>query len=317
MAYYAGIDVGATHLRGAIADEDGTVLSVDRRPTPVGPNGLAITETLLDALRTVCDDVDIAPTQIRAAGIGSIGPLDLARGSVIDPSNLPEAIEEIPLRDPIIELIGSERVYLLNDTTAGVVGERFYSDPNPDDMVYITISSGIGAGVSVDGDVLMGWDGNAGEVGHMTVDPQGRMTCGCGIDGHWEAYCSGSNLPDYARYLHDTHDIDTDLSLADEDLSAADLFDNPDDPLVSETLDRMAKWNAIGIVNVIHAFAPLVIAIGGAVALNNQAAVIEPIKEMVPELVFTGVPEIRATTLGAEVVLHGAIASALMGGLDT
>ena len=312
--YYAGIDLGATHVRAAVADDEGEILALDRRKTPRGPRGVDVTEAVLDATRTACSELGIDPEEIAAAGIGSIGPLDLAEGSVVDPANLPDAIDVIPLREPVSALIGSDRVSLHNDTTAGVIGERYYSELNPDDMVYLTISSGIGAGVAVDGSVLHGWDGNGGEVGHMIVDPEGRRVCGCGRPGHWEAYCSGANIPGYAVDIHEREGIDTGLALDDPEFTAADVFANPGDPLASEVIDRLAEWNAIGVSTIVQAYAPLVIAIGGAVALENELRVIDPIAERVPEMVLSNVPEIRATSLGDEVVLYGAIASAITGG---
>ncbi len=315
--YYAGIDLGATHVRAAVADDDGKILALDRRKTPGGPRGVDVTEAVLDAVRAACSDLGIDSGEIVAAGIGSIGPLDLADGSVVNPANLPDVIDVIPLREPVSALIDSDRVSLHNDTTAGVIGERYYSELNPDDMVYITISSGIGAGVTVDGSVLHGWDGNAGEIGHMVVDADGRRVCGCGRAGHWEAYCSGANIPDYARDIHEREGIDTVLDLDDPTFDAADVFEHSGDPLAREVIDRVAEWNAIGVSTIVQAYAPLVIAIGGAVALENESLVIDPIIERVPDMVLSNVPEIRATSLGDEVVLYGALASALSGGVDT
>lgn len=315
--YYAGVDLGATNIRVAIADGTGEIRSMDRRPTPRGPRGVDVTEAVLDAVRAACSDLWIDPTEVEAAGIGSIGPLDLADGTIVDPANLPDAIDVIPLRDPVSTLIDSDRVSLHNDTTAGVIGERYYSELNPDDMVYLTISSGIGAGVTVDGSVMHGWDGNAGEIGHMVVDPDGRRTCGCGRAGHWEAYCSGANIPEYARDIHECEGIDTSLPVDDTGFAAADVFADPDDPLANEVIDRITEWNAIGVSSIIQAYAPLVIAIGGAVALENESLVVDPIAERVPGMVFGNVPEIRLTSLGDEVVLYGAVASAITGGGDT
>jgi glucokinase len=314
--YYAGIDLGETHIRAAVADGEGEIRSLDRRNTPRGPRGVDVTDAVLDAVRAACSEFGIDPGEIAAAGIGSIGPLDLAAGSVVDPANLPDGIDVIPLRDPVAELLDTDRVSLHNDTTAGVIGERYYSDLNPDDMVYLTISSGIGAGVTVDGSVLHGWDGNAGEIGHVVVDADRRRVCGCGRRGHWEAYCSGANIPEYARNIHEEERIETDLRVEDPGFTAADVFAEPEDPLASETIDRIADWNAIGVSTIVQAYAPLVIAIGGAVALENEALVIDPIVERVPDMVLSNVPEIRATSLGDEVVLYGAIASAVSDRVD-
>jgi glucokinase len=288
------------------------VLGRDRRETPQGPSGIAVTEAVLAVLRTACAEAGVDPTEVAAAAIGSFGPLDLAEGTVTDPANLPDSVDRIPLVGPVENLVDGP-VYLHNDTAAGVIGERFHAERNPDDMVYLTISSGIGAGVCVDGHVLSGWDGNAGEVGHITLDPEGRMACGCGGDGHWEAYCSGNAIPRYARFLHDGEA--TALPLDSSAFSAADVFAAAgEDAFADRVLERVAEWNALGVASVVNAYAPLVIVVGGAVAINNEEFVLEELRERVPEGLVANVQEIRLTTLGDDVVLEGALASAMTGG---
>jgi glucokinase len=319
MSAYAGIDLGATNVRSIVADADGTPQASARRGTPRGPSGAAVTDAVLETLRGATEEAAIAPDEIEAVGIGSIGPLDLATGVIENPANLPQGIGRIPLTGPIANLVDLDEseINLHNDTIAGCIGERFYSDRNPDDMAYLTISSGIGAGVCVDGNVLSGWDGNAGEIGHMTVDPDGKRICGCGKPGHWEAYCSGNNIPAYANDFHEaTEPVETSLEIG-EDLTAAAVFEAAtgcEDAFAERVLDRVAAWNAIGMANLIHAYAPLVVYVGGAVALNNPEAVLEPIRERLDDLVFINVPEIELTALGDDVVLRGALASALTGG---
>ncbi|WP_129114495.1 ROK family protein [Halegenticoccus tardaugens] len=315
MAYYVGVDLGATNVRAVVADGDGEIIGQSDRGTPRGPTGIAVTEAVLGVVREACDDASVDPEDVVAAGIGSIGPLDLAEGVIENPANLPDTIDRIPLTGPLSKLLDTDRVYLHNDTNAGVIGERFYSDRNPDDMVYLTISSGIGAGVCVDGNVLSGWDGNAGEVGHMTIDPNGLRTCGCGHDGHWEAYCSGNNIPRYAEELYEEDPVDTALSVDDPDFSAVDVFEHAgDDDFADFVVDQVAHWNAMGLANIIHAYAPLVVFVGGAVALNNPELTLEPIRRRMDDMVFINVPDIQLTTLGDEVVVQGAVASALTGG---
>jgi glucokinase len=312
MAYYAGVDLGATNVRAIVGDHDETVLGRDHRPTPQGPTGIAVTEAILETLRAACSNAGLEPTEISATGVGSFGPLDLAAGTVGTPANLPDTIDQIPLTGPLENLIEAP-VYLHNDTNAGVIGQRFYSERNPDDMVYLTISSGIGAGVCVDGHVLSGWDGNAGEVGHVTVDPTGAMVCGCGKDGHWEAYCSGNSVPRYARYLHDCEE--TVLPIDRSDFTAADVFAAAgEDDFADSVLERVAEWNALGVAALVHAYAPIVVYVGGAVALGNPDIVIDELRERVPDLVMSNVPEIQLTTLGDDVVVKGALASAMTAG---
>jgi glucokinase len=314
MDYYAGVDLGASNIRAAVADADARVIGTATCATPGGPSGIVVTETVLSAVREACDDADIEPRSIGVAGIGSIGPLDLAAGVIENPANLPDTIDRIPLTGPLESLIGGDRVLLRNDADAGLVGERFYGEYSPDDMIYLTISSGVGAGVAVDGNLLSGWDGNAGEIGHMAVDPAGTMTCGCGRDGHWEAYCSGNNIPEYARRLYEQNEnaIETDLPLSDSSFDAADVFAKAgSDDFADHVIECVAEWNATGIANLVHAYAPIVINVGGAVALNNPDLIIDPINERLSDLVLTNVPDVQLTTLSGDVVVHGALASAL------
>jgi glucokinase len=310
---YGGVDLGATNIRAVVADADGTVVGRDRQRTPEGPRGVAVTEAVLATLRAACEAAGAAPAELRAVGIASIGPLDLAAGGIDGPANLPDGMGFVPLTGPIEHLIGSDQVHLHNDTSAGVIGERFHSDRNPDDMVYLTISTGIGAGICLDGHVLGGWDGNAGEVGHLTLDPEGRMRCGCGQPGHWEAYCSGTNIPRYAEQLHDG--TETALPLGDPAFDAASVFAHAGaDPLADRVVERVAHWNAHGVANVVHAYAPLVVRIGGAVALENPERVVAPVRERLPELVMGNVPEVQLATQGDDAVVQGALASAMTGG---
>ena len=313
MAYYVGVDLGATNLRAVVGDERAAVLARAETATP-RDSGIAVTEAVLRVVRAACADANLDPSAAAAAGIASIGPLDLAEGVIDGPANLPD-VGRVPLVGPLSELLDTDRVYLHNDTVAGVIGERFHSDRNPDDMAYVTISSGIGAGVCVDGHVLSGWDGNAGEVGHMVVDPEGAMTCGCGRDGHWEAYCSGSNVPEYARHLAETESVPTDLPLDSPEFSAVEVFEaHDDDPLADLTIDRFADWNGIGFTNIANAYAPLVVSVGGAVALNNPEVVLDPVRERLAESTFANVPDVRLTEMGDDVVVVGALASAITGG---
>lgn len=313
MATYAGVDLGGTNVRAVVADADGTILGSHKRAAPRGPNGLAVTEAILDCLREASAAAGVEPSRTTAAAIAAAGRLDLTEG-LVEPTNIP--VGEVPLRGPVAKLLETNEIHLHKDVAAGVIGERYHAARNPDDMAYLTISSGIGAGIAVDGSILSGWDGNAGEVGHMTIDPAGRMTCGCGHDGHWEGYCSGANIPDYARLLWTEADRpNTAIPIENEEFVAADVFTHAgEDGFADHVVERLAHWNALGVANLVHAYAPLVVSVGGAVALNNEALVVEPIRERLEGLVMTNVPEIRLTDFGDDVVVQGALASALTGG---
>lgn len=320
MSHHVGVDLGATHVRAVVSGGDGEVLARVRRRTPRGPDGDAVTDAVTDTIRDACTGADVEPTDVARVGVASVGPLDREAGAVVDSPNLPDAVDRVRLVDPVAALVGVDApsVTLLNDAVAGVLGERAFGNVDADDAVYLTISTGIGAGVVMDGQVRHGHTGNAGEVGHVTIDPDGVMTCGCGSPGHWEAYCSGRNVPRYARSVHDREDLDTDLPLDDPAFGAADVFDAAgSDDLVDAVLDRVAEWNAIGVANVVAAYDPAVVVFGGAVALGNPEHVVDPVRNRIGRRLLSDPPALRLASLGADAPLLGALSVAVDGVTET
>lgn len=309
MNLSAGIDVGATNVRSLVGTPAGEVRGSDRRATPQ-TSGQAVADAVLASLRAACEQAHVTPPALAAVGIGALGPLDRAAGRVRDPPNLPDAISEIQLIAPV-ERLADAPVVLHNDAVAGVIGERFAADEPPDDVVYLTLSSGVGAGACVDGTVLDGHRGNAAEIGHVPLDPAGTMRCGCGGRGHWEAYCAGGNIPAYAEHLHT--DQDTSLSLGAAGFSAADVFGAAadGDAFATHVLDCVADWNARGVATIAYAYAPTTLFVGGGVTLGNPDVVLDSLRERVPPLVSTQVPDIRLTTRGDDIVAYGALATAI------
>ncbi|AZH26895.1 ROK family protein [Haloplanus aerogenes] len=313
MATYLGVDLGATTIRAVVGDRAGQVVGSHRTATPRGPTGIAVTEAVLDTVREACADAGVDPAALVAAGIGAIGPLDRDEGDVVDTPNLPR-VDRIPLVGPLRSLLSTDRIILHNDATAGAIGERFFRE-GADHLVYLTLSTGVGAGAVVDGHVLDGWQGNAAEVGHVTVDPDGRP-CGCGGAGHWEAYCGGANVPDYVSDLYDGEATSLPVDDPDAGLDAAAVFDADaaGDAFATRVVDRIGRWNALGVAAVVHAYAPRIVAVGGGITRNNPERVLRPIRERLPDHVATTVPEIRLTDEDGDAVAKGALASAITGG---
>lgn len=323
MPSYAAVDLGATNTRALVTGPDGDEHGRARQPTPQA-DGATIAAAVVATLDRACDDAGVAPEELAAVGVGSIGPLDADAGAVVGPPNVPA--EHIDLVDTLHERTDAP-VTLENDAIAGVRGERRFTDC-PEHAVYLTLSSGVGAGVVVDGHVLQGWRGNAAEVGHLTLVPEGRP-CGCGGTGHWEAYCSGSGIAAHARDLAATgHET----MLDPETLDAAAVFDavdresvlaaaaaDPDvvatgggDPLATRVVADAVRLNARGIAELAHAYAPELVSIGGAVALSNPGLVVDPLADLLASMdLAVPAPTVRSTPLGEGAVLRGALASVL------
>ena len=309
-----GVDVGGTNIRVALGDERGRIIAriSERTEKHRGPEG--ISRQIARNIRSLIER--IGGKKIEGIGIGSAGPLDLKRGGLMKPTNIP--YDFVPLVEPLREEFDLP-VYLLNDCSVAVVGERFFgAGKEHENLAYITLSTGIGGGIYVDGHLLIGKDGNATEIGHFTIDCEGRLLCGCGKRGHWEAYCSGNGIPNYVRLLLSEEDpeevkdsllmrkINGNLNL----LTAKILYDcaKAGDPISLKFTDRIGVLNAIGFACVIDAYDPSLITVGGSIALRNESLVLSPIRKYVGEHARNRVPEIRITPLGDDVVLYGAIA---------
>ena len=256
---------------------------------------------------------------IDAIGVGSIGPIDMRSGEILQTPNI--SISNIPIVK-FLRLTFNVPVYIVNDCVAAVIAEWIHGGGRGlENIVYVTFSSGIGGGAVVDGRVLYGKDGNAVEVGHIVVDFEGRLRCGCGGYGHWEAYTSGSNIHRFVGLLIDT--IYGDEKFKNSMLSEyADKYGvdykilvecaEKEDDLSREILKHIAIINAVGFASVTNAFDPEVISVGGSIVLRNpRYLVFDPILSYVEKYIINRMPKITITPLGENVVLYGALALAM------
>lgn len=310
------VDVGATYLRVGIGGEDGNFLYKRKERTIRSGGERAVAEQIIRMVKEAPPEL---LKDVYAVGVGTIGPLSMREGVVIKPANL--AFEKIVLRKPVEEAF-DRAAYVVNDCVAAVWGERNYGQAKGcDNVVYLTVSTGIGAGVIVDGHLLLGKDGNAHEVGHLVVDMDGRMTCGCGKLGHWEAYCSGANMANYAKYLLENRAAKKELlkgsllheALRNGTLTAKLTYEaaKEGDELALQIVDEISKINAMGLASIVNLYDPELVIVGGSVALKNPDLVIRPMERYLENYLINRKPKIVKTSLGDDVVLKGALAVAL------
>lgn len=311
MSYVLAVDLGATNIRVALGTREGKLLVKVKEKTVRKGDEYSIANQIVDIISKHFSN---AIRKVSGVGIGSIGPLDLKKGRIIKPVNLP--FKTVELKTPIEEKLGL-KVKILNDAVAAVWGEKIFGlGMNIANIVYITLSTGIGAGVIVDNHLLLGKDGNAHEVGHIVVDFNGTMRCGCGKLGHWEAYASGRNIPEYAMYL-----IETKFShllgrsslkkyVKNKKLSSEILFKKARnrDILALKIVEEIGKINAAGFASVINTYDPELITIGGAIALNNKEFILKYLTKYLDLYVINRKPRLAITPLGEDIVLYGALA---------
>lgn len=300
--YAIAIDLGASNVRVALIDQSGKILQKVGEPTAKqGNNGIIITKQIIGLVRLVLEKNKA--TKVQGIGIASIGPLDYKRGGPTQSPNVPFAF--IPLVKPLKKEF-STSVLLLNDANAAALGEKYFgAGKNVKNLVYITLSTGIGGGAIVEEKLLLGKSGNAAEIGHMIVDTLYNLRCTCQKGfGHWEGLASGRNIPRF---------FETWAKIANKNVSAIpnakDIFQEAQrgNKEVLAFLEELAKVNAYAISNLIVAYDPELITIGGSVALNNQEIIIQGIKKYVDH--YLEVPKIQITKLGDDIGLLGAAAA--------
>jgi glucokinase len=270
--YVLGVDIGGTKLSTVLATRTGEIVHKIRRPTDahLGPEvGVTrLIEMLHETIQAGLPTQD--HSQIVGIGVACGSPMDADLGVILGPPNLPGWN---PV--PIVEILEREfglYARLENDANAGALAEwLFGAGRGRDHVVYLTMSTGIGGGLILDGRLYRGANGNAGELGHMRVVDHGGPRCGCGKRGCLEAFCSGPSIarrarealaaaPEspWAKRVRDTVEGGLERVTAEHLFSAA----RQGDELALRLVDETAHYMGIALANVIQAFNPEVIVLG-------------------------------------------------------
>jgi glucokinase len=293
-----GLDIGGTKIAAGVVGADGSVRGFVSAPTEAsrGPeDGIA---RLFDLGRRAVAEAGVAWDEIGAVGIGCGGPLDSKNGILIAPLHLP-GWTDVPLAQLATGALGRPAV-LDNDAVAACAGEhRYGAGRGTTDMVYLTISTGVGGGVVIDDQLLRARSGNGGELGHVTVDWRGRRCRGCGRRGCLEAYCSGTSIAERA------HEAGMDGASA-ADVAQAALAGNA---IAARVWDETCEALACGIVSIANLFEPELVVLGGGVMRTGEQ-LLAPVRDLVSEQVIGGPVRVVAAEHGDAVGVVGAAAVA-------
>jgi glucokinase len=304
----AGVDIGGTKIAVALADTGGRVISLSRFATRIelGPYRI-----LDNAVKEIERMIDETAARLIAVGVGCGGPLDRERGLILSPPNLPNW-DEFPVIELLEKRLGVPAL-LDNDANAAALGEyRFGAGRGLRNMVYITISTGIGGGIIIGGKLLHGINDGAGEVGHITVLPEGPQ-CGCGARGCMEAICSGTSI---ARRARERLSAGAQSSLREtgariDEVTAKAVAEaaRDGDPLAVEIWDETIYYLAIGMSNIVNILAPEAVVLGGGVSTAGEQ-LLEPLRQHVRSRTHMLPPEkisILQAALGGESGIYGAL----------
>jgi len=259
MAVAIGIDLGGTELRAAVVSADGQVLAHARTPTAATEGPAAIIEQMAELVER------ISPGHaVRGVGIGSPGPLDAAAGIVVHAPML-RGWDNVPLAELAAARLGLP-VRIDNDANVAALAEwRFGAGCGLRHIVYVTVSTGIGGGVIVDGKLMHGRLTLAGEIGHMVIT-EAPVVCACGGLGCWEALASGSALGLRATAAAKAAPLSELGRLGHATARDVARLAEAGDAVALRLLSEEAHYLGIGFVNLLHLYAPEMIVVGGGVS---------------------------------------------------
>ena len=307
--YVVGVDLGGTKIYTALVDLEGNVKNEIIVKTEAEQGDVAVLNKILNTIDTVLEDIDIK--EVLAIGVGSPGPLDIKNGVIVYTPNLP--FKNFNIVKPIKEKYNLP-TYLDNDANVATLGEfMFGTGKGIENMVFVTVSTGIGGGAIINGKLFRGSTGNALEVGHMTIMKNGPR-CGCGNDGCAESLGSGTAIGRSAKEAVKSNAITT---LKDySDVTAKEVFDEAKkgDRVANEILTNALSYLGITIANIANTFDPDMIVIGGGV-VNGGDIVLETIKKEVKNRCLRSIScncKIEKAMLDGKAGMLGAAALAIL-----
>ncbi|MDO4812759.1 MAG: ROK family protein [Eubacteriales bacterium] len=306
MKHYIGIDLGGTNIKGALVNENGEIIKQNTCPTYAEQGVEAVTENIANMIRNLAEGVTID-----GVGMGCPGTVDDKAGTVVYACNI--GWVDYDVRTALKELTGYD-VCLVNDANAAALAEVVVGAvKGAESAVVVTLGTGVGGGVVIDGKLLTGYTGAASELGHMVIIADGEE-CACGRRGCFEAYASATAL---IRMTHEAmekhpesamHQIAAELGGVDgrTTFTAQQMGDAVGD----EVVKTYVHYLSIGIANIVNIFFPEVIALSGGVA-NQGENLLVPLRAEVQQQEYGAAytakhPRIVCCTLGNTAGMIGA-----------
>lgn len=312
--YYIGIDLGGTNIAAGIVDESFKIVKKGSTPTLVNRDPELIIADMGKLCMSLLDDAGIDINEVACAGIAAPGSINPETGVIEYANNLP--FLRFPIADILRKYLPVKKICLENDANAAALGEAVGGAAKGKRLsVMITLGTGVGGGVIIDGKIYSGFNYAGAELGHTVIEHNGRQ-CSCGRKGCFEAYASATALVNMTKEklaaCKDTvmwEMCGNDISKADARIAFAAMKQS--DRAGKEVVDMYISYLACGITNMINIFQPEVLLIGGGVC-NEKDYLLKPLVEIVNTEQYTRnqpiKTEIKIAALGNDAGIVGAAA---------
>lgn len=269
MKYCFGVDIGGTTIKMGLFTAEGELLDKWEITTRRENGGEKVPQDIADAIAKKCVDKNIEKSDITGVGIGVPGPVR-NDGTVMKCANLGWGIFNV--NEKMSELTGL-KCQALNDANAAALGELWRgSGKGFKNLVFITLGTGVGGGIVIDGKIIAGIHGGGGEIGHIVVNPKEDAVCGCGGHGHLEQYASATGIVRLAKKGMQDKSVNTVLREKEAELTCKDIFDaaKSGDAFANGLVDEMCSYLALALSGVAATCDPEAYVIGGGVSKAGE-----------------------------------------------
>ncbi|MBQ9757820.1 MAG: ROK family glucokinase [Clostridia bacterium] len=277
---YLGIDLGGTNIAIGLVDEKGNIIVQDSTPTLGTRTADEIIDDMIALAEKIVADANLSKSDIKAIGIGCPGAVDNQKGTIVFTENVP--FSNFPIFDKFKKHFDAP-VYLENDANAAAYGEYVVNGEGKNIFVAVTLGTGIGGGIIIDGKIFKGSNGVGAEIGHTPL-VLGGVRCSCGQKGCWEAYASVTALINQTKIAIGEHPESLMNTLFKERkvVNGRTAFDaaKQGDKVALEVVNKYIEYIAGGLVGIVNIFQPDKVVIGGGIS-KEGAYLIDPIIDYV------------------------------------
>ncbi len=280
--YYLGIDLGGTNIAVGLVDENLSIVKKASTPTLATRPTDEIVKDMADLCLKLCEECGIALSDVAACGIASPGTVNSESGVVEFSNNIP--MRDYPMAEKLAEFLGFDKIFMDNDANAAALGETLAgAAKGASSAVMVTLGTGVGGGIVIDGKIYSGFNHAGAELGHIVIEKGGKP-CTCGRKGCWEAYSSATGLIKMTREKMEATKDTVMWEMVENDLdkisgrTAFNAMKLNGDKAGKEVCDEYISYLACGIANIVNIFQPEIICIGGGVC-NEGDTLFVPLRE--------------------------------------
>ncbi len=275
---YIGIDLGGTNIAVGIVDDSGKIIAKCSKPTDAKRGYKEIVKDMAELSKKLLTDNNISESDVCGVGIGCPGTVDTKEGVVVFSNNI--RMENVPLGEEFKKYLDIN-VTIINDADAAAFGEYMINGNGVDSFIFITLGTGVGGGIVINGKIYNGFNCAGGELGHITLVHDG-IPCNCGNIGCWEAYASVTALIKQTEEAmnKNSQSLMHKIAAKEGKISGKTAFDaaKAGDEAGEKVVNKYREYVASGLVSIVNIFQPEKLVIGGGISKEGDY-LIEPIKE--------------------------------------